>query len=140
MQDIGIRTDGSAYAYGYVPAILNEQDYIYIRLELVKPENKDGWATVQGYLRVEEMDKEGGDGIRNLKQLKPGDTLDYVSFLHSYEGEDLGPCQMGDRVTVSEEGLKFGYSYMENAKTVIRFILEDVYKNTYYTDWLSVEP
>ena len=140
MQDIGIRTDGSAYAYGYVPAVLNEQDYIYIRLELVKPENKDGWATVQGYLRVEEMDKEGGDGIRNLKQLKPGDTLDYVSFLHSYEGEDLGPCQMGDRVTVSEEGLKFGYSYMENAKTVIRFILEDVYKNTYYTDWLSVEP
>lgn len=140
MQDLGMRTDGSAYEYGYVPAILNDKDYIYIRVEFIQPEHGEGWATVQGYLIVEEMDKEGGDGIRNLKQLNPGDTLDYVSFSHSYEGEDLGPCQMGDRVTVPEEGLKVGYLIMDNAKTVIRFILEDVYKNTYYTDWLHVDP
>ena len=140
MQDLGMRTDGSAYEFGYVPAVLNEKDYIYLRVEFVQPEEGEGWATVQGYWIVEEMDSEGGDGIRNLKQLKAGDTLDYVSFLHSYEGEDLGPCQMGDRVTVPEEGLTVGYLIMEDPSTLIHFILEDVYKNTYYTDWLRVEP
>ncbi|WP_036607581.1 clostripain-related cysteine peptidase [Oribacterium sp. P6A1] len=140
MQDLGMRTDGSAYEYGYVPAILNDKDYIYIRVEFIQPEHGEGWATVQGYWIVEEMDSEGGDGIRNLKQLKPGDTLDYVSFTYSYEGEELGPCQMGDRVTVPEEGLKVGYLIMDGAETIIRFILEDVYKNTYYTDWVHITP
>lgn len=140
MQDLGMRTDGSAYEYGYVPAILNDNDYIYIRVEFIQPEHGEGWATVQGYWLVEEMDSEGGDGIRNLKQLKPGDTLDYVSFTYDYEGKKLGPCQMGDRVTVPEEELKVGYLIMDGAETIIRFILEDVYKNTYYTDWLRVEP
>ncbi|SEA65861.1 hypothetical protein SAMN05216349_12123 [Oribacterium sp. KHPX15] len=139
MQDLGMRTDGSAYDYGYIPAILNDDDYIWIRVEFVQPEEGDGWATVQGYWIVEEMDEEGGDGIRNLKQLKAGDTLDYVSFFHSYDGEKT-PCMMGERVTVPEEGLTVGYMLMEDPSTVIHFILEDVYKNTYYTDWIRVEP
>jgi hypothetical protein len=137
MQDLGMRTDGSAYDYGYIPAILNDDDYIYIRVEFVQPEEGEGWATVQGYWIVEEMDSEGGDGIRNLKQLKAGDTLDYVSYFHSYDGEQK-PCQMGERVTVPEEGLTVGYMLMKDPTTVIHFILEDVYKNTYYTDWIRV--
>ncbi|ETP73081.1 clostripain family protease [Lachnospiraceae bacterium JC7] len=136
MQDLGMRTDGSAYEYGYVPAILNDKDYIWIRVEFIQPEQGEGWATVQGYWIVEEMEEEGGDGIRNLKQLKAGDTLDYVSFLHEYGSTDSKPCQMGDRVTVPEEGLKVGYLLMDEPTTIIRFLLEDVYKNTYYTDWL----
>ena len=139
MQDLGMRTDGSAYDYGYIPAILNDDDYIYIRVEFVQPEEGEGWATVQGYWIVEEMDSEGGDGIRNLKQLKAGDTLDYVSYFHSYDGEQK-PCQMGERVTVPEEGLTVGYMLMKDPSTFIHFILEDVYKNTYYTDWIRVEP
>lgn len=137
MQDLGMKTDGSAYEYGYVPAILNDKDYIWIRVEFVQPEQGEGWATVQGYWIVEEMDSEGGDGIRNLRHLKAGDTLDYVSFFHSYDGKETKPCQMGDRVTVPEEGLTAGYLLMDGASTFIRFLLEDVYKNTYHTEWLK---
>ncbi|SFG62048.1 clostripain-related cysteine peptidase [Oribacterium sp. WCC10] len=135
MQDLGMRTDGTAYAFGYVPAILNDDDYIWIRVELLQPEKSEGSARVCGYWIVEEMDTEGGDVTRNLKSLKEGDTLSFVATIHSYDGNETSFGQMGDTITVPKENLTVGYCRMEGANTAIRFLLEDVYKNTYYTDW-----
>ncbi|MCR4741132.1 MAG: hypothetical protein K5886_12845 [Lachnospiraceae bacterium] len=166
MQDMGLKKtdDGKEYAYeyGYVPAILTRtvkpdksdkdkkgkeeitEDYIWMRVEIVTDpftdddavEDTTGTARVCGYWIYDDMESEGGDSIRNLKQLKEGDELAFVAYTYNYDGEYEEPCQMGDPVTVQKNGLEVSYCMMEGASTCIQFTLEDVYGNIYYTDWV----
>ncbi|MCR5733220.1 MAG: hypothetical protein K6G22_01315 [Lachnospiraceae bacterium] len=158
MQDAGMKTnaDGEEYAYeyGYVPAILERTDkktkdvteeYVWIRVEILSdpvsddPSETTGSARVYGYWVYDDMEFEGGDSVRNLQQFKEGDELSFVTYAYDYDGEEEGACQMGNTITVPKDGLTVGYSIIEGASTIIHFVLEDVYKNTYYTDWVRIE-
>ncbi|MCR5419628.1 MAG: hypothetical protein K6E98_01315 [Lachnospiraceae bacterium] len=137
MQDMGMMTDETAYEYGYVPALLNDDVYVWIRVELLQPETGNGSASICGYWVYDDMEFEGGDSVRNLKQFKEGDRIAFVTTIHDYEDEVGEICQLGDPITVSKDGLRVGYSVIEDAKAYIRYSMEDVYGNIYYTDWME---
>ncbi len=147
VQDMGMKTNERgeefAYKYGYVPAILNDEYYIWIRVEIETdpvtddPEETTGSASVCGYWIYDDLEFEGGDSVRNLKQLTEGDRLDFVTSIYTSEGEEYGA--MGDTLTVPKEGLSVGYRIMEDIPTVIMFYFEDVYGNSYQTEDIRVE-
>ncbi|MCR4658460.1 MAG: hypothetical protein K5770_19855 [Lachnospiraceae bacterium] len=122
-------------------------DYIWIRVEIVsdpftdedKVEDTTGTARVCGYWIYEDMEFEGGDSVRNLQQLREGDELDFVASLYNYDGEYEGFGQMGDTLTVPKDGLEVSYSLMSDAEFLFNYTLEDVYGNTYYTDWIRTD-
>ena len=60
-------------------------------------------------------------------------------IFYDYDGEEEDPVQMGETLTVPKDGLTVSYGVMDGASTCIHFVLEDVYKNTYYTDWVRVQ-
>ena len=148
VQDMGMKINEKgekyAYEYGYVPAILNDETYIWIRIEILtdpvtdNAEETTGSASVCGYWVYDDMEFEGGDSVRNLLQLEEGDRLDFPATCYTPEGEEY-LAGMGDTLTVPKEGLTVGYGLMEGAETVIMFYFEDVYGNKYQTQNISVE-
>ncbi len=147
VQDMGMKKleNGGefAYKYGYVPAVLNDDTYIWIRIEIETdpvtddPGETTGTAEVCGYWIYDDMEFEGGDSVRNLSQLKEGDRLDFPVSCYTYEGEEY-MAAMGDTLTVPKDGLSVGYCMMEGAETVIMYYFEDVYGNKYQTENIRI--
>lgn len=139
MQDMGMMTDDTAYEYGYVPAILNDDEQIAIRIELLAYPDGTGSARACGYLPINELSLEGDDSLRNLRQFQTGDQISFRVDVYDYDGEFILTNVLNDTIEVSENGIEVGYSLLKGVDTCICFYLEDVYKNIYYTEWMRVE-
>ncbi len=137
-QDVIWLSDNSMIVYGYATAVLNDDTPIWIRVEFVLPEDSVGYTQVCGYWELEENgDIKGGGTDRDLLQFKEGDKLTFATtMVHEDTGETEG-VEWGDPIYVPEEGLTATYGYMQDSEFMFCYILEDVYKNSYYTDYVS---
>lgn len=138
MEQIGIMADDTTYQFGYIPAMMNGDTEIKLWIEVLIYPNGEFATNVCGYWIVDEMDFEGGDSVRNLKQFEKGDK---IQFIYNFCDYDLGNVQRmpaGKKIK-AWKGLEIGYSIMVSDKVWVRFELEDVYKNRYYTDMIEID-
>lgn len=92
--------DGEAYSItGYVPAKLNGER---VKLILIfDQENPKGY--IAGAQPVYDELTETATVARGLKELRPGDTLDFICDYYSYEGQYQDSYLLGEPMTVTEE-------------------------------------
>ena len=137
MEEIGVKTDGTSYQYGYCNARLNGKTDIRLRVEVLAYENGENVARTCGYWVTDEMKQEGGDSVRNLRQFEKGDKIE---FMASWIEDGTDEVQYGpiSKKIKAWKDLKVGYGLIQSDKVVVRFELEDIYKNKYDTDYLEI--
>jgi len=119
--------DGEYKIIGYVPAILNGEDYIKIII-IFDNENEDGY--VAGY-RYDYKDDETETLAKGADEFEDGDTIDFICDYYDYEGNFVDSYMMGEQITVSGD---LGVTYLElddNIKACYRFT--DLYGQYYFT-------
>ncbi len=146
------------YYYGDITALLTRagkngepgysDEFIDLRVEIDITQDPDDLedlteesinARVCGFWVVDELEYEAYDSVRNLKQLKEGDKLTFVSYFSEYNNPEDKICEWPGTVTVPKEGLTVGYGSLKDYSFNICFELWDVYQNVYYTDWFYIE-
>jgi hypothetical protein len=138
MEEIGIMADGTAYQFGYIPAMLNLDTEIWIRVEILGYANGENAANVCGYWVVDEMGYEGGDSVRNLRQFEKGDKIQMLNTFCDYDLGNVERLPSGRKYKAWKD-LEIGYNILVSDKVRVRFELEDLYKNKYHTDWLTID-
>ncbi len=137
MGEIGVKTDGTAYQYGYCNARLNGDTDIRIRVEVLAYENGENVARTCGYWVTEEMEREGGDSVRNLRQFEKGDKIEFMASWIEDGTEEVQYGPISKKIK-AWKGLEVGYGLVQSDQVVVRFELEDIYKNKYSTDYLEI--
>ncbi len=116
------------YTYGYVPAILNGNEYIEI---IVYWDDENPYGYVEGYRKYTPAGQPAGKG---LFELQAGDSLEWVFDYYTYDGDFEDTYTVGDAYFVSGDEIEVSYEYVGDADSVIYFVLTDVYNNIYYTE------
>ncbi|MBQ9990343.1 MAG: hypothetical protein IJP31_05300 [Lachnospiraceae bacterium] len=133
----GEKADGSWYTYGIVPAELTKvSDGSKQDVEILvywDDDHDDGYVT--GYRSM----YTGGISVaeRNLMQFEDGDTLDFFCDYYTYDGEYEASYYFGDTLTVSGE-LTVSYEELEEYTTDICYYLEDIFRNEYWTETITL--
>ncbi len=138
MDEIGIMADDTAYQFGYIPAMLNGDTEIRIRTEILGYANGENAANVLGYWVLDDMDYEGGDSVRNLKQFEKGDKFQFIYTFCDYDLGNVETMPTGKKFKGWKD-LEIGYGILVSDQVTVSFELEDVYKNRYYTDYLTID-
>lgn len=138
MEELGIMADDTAYQFGYIPAMLNDDTEIRIWVEILISANGEYSTNVCGYWVLDEMEYEGGDSVRNLKQFEKGDKIQFIYTFCDYDLGNVETIPTGKKYKAWKD-LEVGYSLMVSDQVMVGFELEDVYKNKYYTDYLTIE-
>lgn len=133
----GERWDGSWYSYGVVPAELTRAgDGSSEDVELLvywDEEHEGGYVT--GYRPAS---NEGiGVAERNLRQLERGDRLDFFCEYYNYQEEYEGSYYFGNPLIVQGE-LEVTYEKLEEYPTDICYYLQDIYRNEYWTEKITI--
>lgn len=121
------------YTYGYVPAVLNNEDEIQIIL-CWDAEHEKGY--VAGY-------RESGEEItvaaKGLKQLKKDDKIDFICDYYTYEGEYESSYYFGQPIIVKDAPLTVSYENIGDEKVEVCFRLTDIYQNNFWTETVRYE-
>ncbi len=120
--------DGSWYSYGYVPAYLNESEYVEI---MVRWDNVEPEAYVEGYRKYSETGVPAGKGLFDLKQ---GDQLTWIFDYYSYDWEYVDFFVDEESLIVGREAPKVSYEYVGDLDAVAYFVLRDYYNNVFETE------
>ncbi len=116
------------YTYGYVPALLNDEEYVEVILQW---DNETPTGYVAGYRRYSET----GDPIaKGLFEFFPGDTLNWIIDYYTYEGDYEDWYYFGDEYVVAEDEMLVGYEYVGDMDALIYFVLTDYHNNVYETE------
>ena len=133
--------DGSMYSLQLVPAILNNNDFIYIIVENTYYSLDNYESEILGYMLSEQNEA----GNRSLYAFQEGD--DILMYCYGYYLEDEDPSDIhvfSDyyyEVTVGPNGLEsFFTAISDNHKgtneNCFRYIITDIYGNSHYTEWI----
>ncbi|SHI69198.1 clostripain-related cysteine peptidase [Pseudobutyrivibrio xylanivorans] len=127
--------DSSNYTItGRVPVLLNDE-----RADLIlvfDSEHEDGYVAGATY---DYKDGEIEVIAKNLTELQPGDTLDFISDYYDYSGRYTDSYFLGEQMTVSTamEDMKISNLVIEDKDILISYVFTDIYGNSYYTEGLS---
>ena len=127
--------DSSNYTItGRVPVLLNDE-----RADLIlvfDSEHEDGYVAGATY---DYKDGETEVIAKNLTELEPGDTLDFISDYYDYSGRYTDSYFLGEQMTVSTamEDMKISNLVINDKDILISYVFTDIYGNSYYTDGLS---
>jgi hypothetical protein len=132
-----IDTTGDASNYtitGRVPVLLNGE-----RADLIlvfDSEHEDGYVAGATY---DYKDGETEVIAKNLTELQPGDTLEFICDYYSYNGEYYDSHLLEDGLTVTKpmDELKISNLVIEDKDILISYVFTDIYGNSYYTEGLS---
>ncbi len=116
------------YTYGYVPAVLNEDEYIEI---IVYWDNENPYGYVAGYRKYTEAGQPAGKGLFDLQA---GDSLEWVFDYYTYDGYFEDTYVVGDAYIVPSYEIDVSYEYVGDWDSLIYFVLTDIYNNEYYTE------
>lgn len=121
------------YTYGYVPALLNDDEQIEIMIYWDE-RHTDGY--VAGY-RLYTGDENISVPQKGLKQFTNGDTLEFLCDYYTYDGDYEGTYSIGDTLTVNGE-IEVGYEHIGDYTTVICYALTDIYNNVFTTELVEL--
>ena len=134
-----IDTTGDADNYtitGYVPVWLNDD-----RADLIivfDSEHEDGYVAGANFdYQYTEEDTEVV--AKNLTELQPGDTLDFVCDFYDYDGSFKQNYHLGEQMTISTsmDEMKISNLVIEDKPILISYVFTDIYGNNYYTQGLE---
>ena len=121
--------DGDYYCYtGKVPVTWNGRDAYLI---LTWDSEHDS-----GYVRGVRMASSGGASGRGLIPLRPGDRIHPVCRYYNYDGSYDGDYLFGDGIVYQNEEIYVSYEPVGYDKVAFRYMLEDIYGNQYWTEYL----
>lgn len=136
-EEEGTKSDGVAYSYGYVPAVLNGDTDIQI---MVYWDENNINGIVSGYY----IDY-GDDSTfpsRSIIDFEEGDLIEFYYDYYNYDGEyeESYYYSSGERdAEITYEGeISVSYEYVADYDAVICYCLEDIYLNRYWTDFVDV--
>ena len=122
------------YTYGYVPAVLNGNEQIEMMIYWDE-KHPDGYlAGYRPYSKEENISVPQ----KGFKQLKNGDTLEFLCDYYTYDGEYDGVYSYGDKIVVNGD-ITVGYEYVGEYDTNICYELTDIYNNSITTEMIEVE-
>ena len=127
--------DSSNYTItGRVPVYLNDE--IADLIIVFDSENEDGYIAGATYEY-----KEGETEViaKNLTELQPGDTIEFIADYYDYNGNYTDKFTLDDPLTVSGamEDMLVSNLVIEDKPILISYVLTDIYGNSYYTEGLS---
>ena len=122
------------YTYGYVPAVLNGNEQIEMMIYWDE-KHPDGYlAGYRPYSKEENISVPQ----KGFKQLKNGDTLEFLCDYYTYDGEYDGVYSYGDKIVVNGD-ITVGYEYVGEYDTNICYELTDIYNNSITTEMIELE-
>lgn len=132
-----IDTTGDSDDYtitGRVPVYLNDE-----RAELIIVFDS---ANENGYVAGACFDYHDGDvevAAKNLTELQPGDTLDFICDYYSYDGTFNDSYYLGEQMTVTTDmsDMQISNLVIEDKDILVSFAFTDTYGNVLYTDGLK---
>lgn len=122
------------YTYGYVPAVLNGNEQIEIMIYWDE-KHPDGYLA--GYRPYSEEENISVPQ-KGFKQLKNGDTLEFLCDYYTYDGEYDGVYSYGDKIVVNGD-ITVGYEYVGEYDTNICYELTDIYNNSITTEMIELK-
>ncbi|MCR5255013.1 MAG: peptidase C11 [Acetatifactor sp.] len=131
-----IDTTGNSSDYtitGRVPVMLNGE-----RADLILVFDSDH---EDGYVAGATFDYRDGETeavAKNMTELEPGDTLDFLCDYYSYDGTFNDAYYLGEQYVVEKDMSELMISdlVIENGKILQCYSFEDIYGNRLYTDYL----
>ena len=94
-----------------------------------------------GYVAGASFDyKEGVDVVaKNLTELDPGDTIDFVCDHYSYDGDYSDSYYLGEQMEIEKSMSEMTITNMaiEEKDILISYVFTDLYGNNYYTEGIG---
>jgi hypothetical protein len=99
-------------------------------------------ANENGYVAGACFDYHDGDvevAAKNLTELQPGDTLDFICDYYSYDGTFNDSYYLGEQMTVTTDmsDMQISNLVIEDKDILVSFAFTDIYGNVLYTDGLK---
>lgn len=117
---------------GYVPAYLNGE-----RVNLIIVYDQD---RPYGYIAGASSDyrnNETDTAAKNLTELNPGDTLDFVCDYYSYNGDYRDSYYLGNQMTVTSD-MKISDTVVGDGEVKIMYRFTDIYNQEYWTEAIDI--
>ncbi len=132
-----IDTTGDADNYtitGRVPVWLNDK---MANLILVFDSEHE-----YGYVAGATFDYEEGETdviAKNLTELQPGDTLDFICDFYDYDGNFKENFHLGEQMVLQNDmaDIQISNLVIEDKPILISYVLTDIYGNNHYTEGLE---
>ena len=116
---------------GYIPALLNGEQ---VQLQVVfDTENPDGYIAGATVVYNEETSLTLS---KELTEIRPGDTIDFLCDYYSYNGDFLANYFIGESLTVGEEPLTLSYVNVGEGDVHLMYRFTDLYNQEYWTETL----
>lgn len=122
-------SDGLEFS-GYVPALLNGETEIELVLKWTD-QSPDGW--IAGYRLLA-----ANNTLSKLRDLAPGDTLEFYCDYYTYDLTYDGYYFLGDALTVGPQPPAVTYEDLGDAPVVMCYQLVDIYQNYTWTEMVEL--
>ncbi len=116
------------FTYGYVPAYLNDDDYVEV---IINWNSDEPNGYVVGYRKFAETGTPIGKGFFDLK---PGDTLEWIIDFYDYDLNYDDFYSFNDIYTVPRRDITVSYEDVGDMDALVYFVLTDIYNNVYETE------
>lgn len=120
--------DGTFISYGYVPAVLNDTEYIEL---VVQWDSENLYGYIVGYRKYTEGVTPSGKGLFDLK---PGDQLEWVFDYYDYDLYYIDSYILLDPYIVPSTEIEVSYDYVGDMDALVYFVLTDIYNNSYTSE------
>ncbi len=131
-----VETQNDKIYRGYVPAVLNNNDYIEIILEW---SDATGESYIAGYRLAESNSTIGGAGTvgKGYMQFETGDMVDYVCDFYTYDGEYDDVYYYGDTLYIGSTLPAVTYEDVGDYNTLECYMIVDIYQNYSWTEYVE---
>lgn len=131
-----IYTETDTIFLGYVPAVLNGTTDIDI---IIERDGENGEDYIAGYRLTESNSEIGGEGTlgKGYKQLKPGDTLDFICDYYTYDGDFDDSYYFGETLTIGMSAPLVTYEDVGDNNVLECYMLIDIYQNYSWTEYIE---
>lgn len=141
--------DGQIVAYYHIDTTGDSDDYtitgrvpVYLNGERAELIIVFDSANENGYVAGACFDYHDGDvevAAKNLTELQPGDTLDFICDYYSYDGTFNDSYYLGEQMTVTTDmsDMQISNLVIEDKDILVSFAFTDTYGNVLYTDGLK---
>ena len=136
-EELGTKSDGSIYSYGYVPAELNGETDIQVMVYWDE-NNFDGIVT--GYY-IDSYDSTAFPS-RSIIDFEEGDEIRFYYDYYDYNGNYVTSYYVtgDDEPSIIYDGdIYVSYEAVANYNAVICYCIEDIYLNRYWTEFIEVQ-
>ncbi len=116
------------YTYGYVPAILNGEEYINV---VVYWDDANPHGYVAGYNKQAEAGQPVGKFSYDLEE---GQTIEWLFDYYTYDYEFDDSYVSGEPYIVTGQEIEVSYSHVGDMDALVYFRLTDIYNNVYNTE------